>query len=77
VLAISLSVKAFEESLKGQTITWFTDNQSVVGIVSSGYKPPATQELAMDIHRSFLLNAINIDMQWIPRDLNSAADDLS
>ena len=31
----------------------------------------------MDIHRSCLLNAINIDMQWIPRDLNSAADDIS
>ena len=28
----------------------------------------------MDIHLSCLLNAINIDMQWIPRDLNSAAD---
>ena len=31
----------------------------------------------MDIHRSCLLNAINIDMLWIPRDLNSVADDIS
>ena len=31
----------------------------------------------MDIHLSCLLNAINIDMQWIPRDLNSVADDIS
>ena len=31
----------------------------------------------MDIHRGCLLNAINVDMQWIPRDLNSAADDTS
>ena len=31
----------------------------------------------MDIHRTCLLNAINIDMQWIPRDLNSVADDIS
>jgi len=63
--------------LKGQTVTWFTDNQNVVRIVSSGSKPPALEELAMDIHRSFLLNGINIDMQRIPRDLNSAADDIS
>ena len=31
----------------------------------------------MDIHRSCLLNAINIDVQWIPRDLNSVPDDIS
>ena len=31
----------------------------------------------MDIHGTCLLNAINIDMQWIPRDLNSVADDIS
>ena len=31
----------------------------------------------MDIYRSCLLNGVNIDMQWIPRDLNSVADDIS
>lgn len=77
LLAVSLSVKAFVESLRAQTVTWFTDNQNVVRIVNSGSKSPALQELAMDIHRSCLLSAINIDMQWIPRDLNSAADDIS
>lgn len=77
LLAVSLSVKAFVESLRAQTVTWFTDNQNVVRIVNSGSKTPALQELAMDIHRSCLLSAINIDMQCIPRDLNSAADDIS
>ena len=77
LLAVSLSVKAFVESLRAQTVTWFTDNQNVVRIVNSGSKSPALQELAMDIHRSCLLSAINIDMQWIPRDLNSAAGDIS
>ena len=77
LLAVSLSVKAFVESLRAQTVTWFTDNQNVVRIVNSGSKTPALRELAMDIHRSCLLSAINIDMQWIPRDLNSAADDIS
>ena len=77
LLAVSLSMKAFAESLKAQTVTWFTDNQNVVRIVNSGSKTPSLQELAMDIHRSCLLNAVNIDMQWIPRDLNSVADDIS
>jgi len=50
LLAISLSVKAFVESLKAQTVTWFTDNQNIIQIVNSGSKTPALQELAMDIH---------------------------
>ena len=58
LLAVSLSMQA----LKAQTVTWFTDNQNVVQIVYSGPKTPALQELAMDIHRSCLLNAINIYM---------------
>ena len=77
LLGVSLSMQAFVESLKAQTVTWFTDNQNVVQIVNSGSKTPALQELAMDIHRSCLLNAVNIDMQWIPRDVNSVADDIS
>ena len=77
LLAVSLSVQAFVESLKAQTVTWFTDNQNVVQIFNLRSKTPALQQLAMDIHRSCLLNGINIDMQWIPRDLNSVADDIS
>ena len=62
--------------MKAQTVMWFTDNQNVVRIVSSRSKSPALQELAMGIHRS-LLNSINIDMEWIPRELNSVGDDIS
>ena len=36
LLAVSLSLKSFNESLKAQTVTWFTDNQSVVRIFSCG-----------------------------------------
>lgn len=31
----------------------------------------------MDIFQTCLLNGVSIDMQWIPRDINSAADDIS
>lgn len=58
-------------------ITWFTDNQNVGSIVNCGSKVPALQDLAMDIYQSCLLNGVTIDMQWMPRDLNSAADDIS
>ena len=34
LLAVSLSLQAFNESLKAQTVTWFTDNQNIVQIRS-------------------------------------------
>ncbi len=77
MLAVSLSLKAFNDSLKAQSVTWFTDNQNVVRIVNSGSKVHLLLDLAIDIYQSCLLNAINIDVQWIPRDLNSSADDVS
>ena len=76
LLTVSLSMKAFTESLQAQSVTWFTDNQNVVRIVNCGSRVPALQDLAMDIFQTCLLNSVSIDMQWIPRDLNSAADDI-
>ena len=77
LLAVSLSMKAFTESLQAQSVTWFTDNQKVVRTVNCGSRVPALQNLAMEIFQTSLLNGVSIDMQWIPRDLNSAADDIS
>ena len=77
LLAVSYSIKAFTDCLKSQSVALYTDNQNVVRIVSTGSKVPALQQLALDIHQSCLHNGILIDMQWIPRDLNTAADDLS
>ena len=42
-----------------------------------GSKVPALQRMALDIHRLCLLASVSIDMQWIPRDLNIIADDIS
>lgn len=70
-------MKSFIESLQAQSVTWFTDNQNVVRIVDCGSRVPALQDLAMDIFQTCLLNGVSIDIHWIPRDLNSAADDMS
>lgn len=77
LLAVSLSMKSFIESLQAQSVTWFTDNQNIVRIVDCGSRVPALQDLAMDIFQTCLLNGVSIDIHWIPRDLNSAADDMS
>ena len=77
LLGVSLSLKAFTEPLQAQSVTWFTDNQNVVRIFNCGSRVPALQDLAMGIFQTCLLNGVSIDMQWIPRNLNSAADDIS
>ena len=51
-----------------------SDIQTTVNI---GSKVPALQQMALDIHRLCLISGICIDMQWIPRDLNVLADDIS
>ena len=45
--------------------------------MSIGSKVPALQRMALDINRLCLLASVSIDMQWIPRDLNIIADDIS
>ena len=77
LLAVLLSLQAFIDSLRAQTVVWYTDNQNVALIVSIASKVPALQRMALDIHRLCLLASVSIDMQWIPRDLNIIADDIS
>ena len=62
LLAVSLSMKAFVESLRAQTVTWFTDNQNVVRIDNSRSKTPALQVV-------YLMLLISICNGSIPRDL--------
>ena len=76
LLAVLLSLQAFVDSLRAQTVAWYTDNQNVARIVSIGSKVPALQRMAQDIHRLCLLASVSIDIQWIPRDLNTIADDI-
>ena len=77
LLAVLLSLQAFIDSLLAQTVVWYTDNLNVARIVSIGSKVPALQRMALDIHRLCLIASVSIDMQWIPRDLNIIADDIS
>lgn len=70
LLAVSLSLQAFTDSLGAQSVVWYTDNQNVSRIVNIGSKVPALQKMAPDIHRCCLSRGISIDMQRIPRDFN-------
>ena len=75
--AVALSLDAFIEELKFRTVSWFTDNQNVASIVNKGSKVPELNSIASEIFRKCMLNGITIDVNWIPRDFNSVADEIS
>ena len=75
--AVALSLDAFIEELKFRTVSWFTDNQNVVSIVNKGSKVPELNSIALEIFQKCMLNGITIDVNWIPRDFNSVADEIS
>jgi len=56
---------------------FFTDNENASRIVSVGSLKQHLQCLALDIFQLCLVNEIQIDAQWIPRDANVRADLLS
>ena len=64
LLAVSLSVQAFIDSLEAQTVVWYTDNQIVVCIANIGSKVPALQKTAFHIHRCCLIRAISADQYY-------------
>ena len=75
--AISLGLESFLPLVKGHTIKWYTDNQSVSRIVEVGSMKEDLQRLALRIFSMCLLNCITLEVEWIPRSANDRADFLS
>ena len=72
--AISLGLESFLLLVKGHTIKWYTDNQSVSRIVEVGSMKEDLQRLALRIFSMCLLNCITLEVEWIPRSANDRAD---
>ena len=75
--AVLLSLESFSKELRSQTVAWFTDNQNVLSIIEKGSNKSDLQEIALKIFDRCALNAITLEPQWIPRDLNYDADQIS
>ena len=75
--AISLGLESFLPLVKGHTIKWYTDNQSVSRIAEVGSMKEDLQCLALRIFSMCLLNSITLEVEWIPRSANDKADFLS
>ena len=77
IKAVLETVKGMSSVLKGRIVKWFTDNQSVVHIISVGSKKPDIQKVALELFHLCRMNNIVLEAQWVPRDKNQVADELS
>lgn len=75
--AVSFSLQSFASMLQGRVVHWETDNQAVSFIVAKGSRKVHLQKLAVSIYFLCRRNNIHLNLNWIPRDLNTVADEMS
>ena len=75
--AIRFSLKAFSKSIQNNSIKWLTDNKAAMFITKTGSRKNELQKLSLEIFNLTKTLNINLDVQWIQRDSNKAADYLS
>lgn len=77
ILAVKFVLLSLLDKLSGLTVKWFTDNQNVPRIISSGSSKGHLQTEALSIFNICCHRGISIEMEWIPRSQNDQADFLS
>ncbi|VDI72882.1 Hypothetical predicted protein [Mytilus galloprovincialis] len=75
--AIESCLDTLKTKLESKIVKWFTDNQNCVRIIQCGSRKQELHSLAMSIFSICLHRSISIDIQWIPRNLNTEADSIS
>ena len=67
----------FASDLGGQCVRWYVDNMNVVRILSKGSMNEALQVIAVKIFGMSRENNVTLVPEWIPRQMNTKADELS
>jgi hypothetical protein len=75
--AVELYLEIKCEELAGLAVKWYTDNQAVPRILYKGSMTPNLQDSALNIFDICVQNDIHLTVDWIPRYLKEAADELS
>ena len=74
---MSRVLAAVSKLLRDNKVKWFTGNQNVVRIIKVGSRKDELQQLALNIFRTSMSNNITLEPEWIPRNENQIADELS
>ena len=75
--AVLYALQSFAPMLKGRTVHWETDNQAVPTISRKGSKKEHLQNLAVQMFFMCKKNEITLHLDWIPREENVVADEMS
>ena len=75
--AVLFSLRSFIPKLRNRYVNWETDNQAVPSITSKGSKKPHLQQIAVQIFNVCKQNNVNLNINWIPREENIIADEIS
>ena len=74
---VRFSLSAMVKQLQGRNVTFLVDNSSAVQIIQNGSMKESCHKLALDINEFCSKNSIVLNVQWIPRENNKDADELS
>ncbi|KAK3084809.1 hypothetical protein FSP39_019417 [Pinctada imbricata] len=75
--AIEFFLDHFKDSFSGKTVKCFTDSKCCISVISIGSSKVHLQRISLAIFEICRQKSITLDMQWIPRSLNTQADELS
>ena len=72
--AVHITVLSLLSDLKNRLVKLYTDNQNVARIINCGSMRRELQDIALNIFDLCIQNSISLEVEWIPRDLNTTAD---
>ena len=74
---IALALLSFTPDLQGKRVQVFTDNQGVVSIINKGSMNVGLHNMSIDIASLCRRKSISLQIQWVPREENVLADQIS
>ena len=77
LLAILYGLKSFRASLTDKVDKVFTDSKNAASISAKGSNSLRLHALALEIFAYSAAHDISLEVEWIPRSLNSCADSVS
>lgn len=77
LIAVSHALHSFLPKIMHSKVKFFVDNKSAARILDVGSMKPQLHSIAMDVFFLCIKNGICLEVEWIPRTLNEAADKVS
>ena len=77
LVAVWHALESFLSKISFSKVKMLVDNQSAARIIDVGSMKPDIHKIAMDIFFLCIENGITLEVEWIPREMNEAADSAS